>query len=145
MALQQLYDEHRELYLLGDELVEAVSARPLEMCAIVTARRRLSQAVSRHMAREARLALAPLSASSDPLDQIVARRYTTDLLALRHGSSGHVAQWTTVAITADPVAYLAATRRRLDVMTVRGDWEEAEFLPAAARAIGRMSNLRKAG
>lgn len=145
VELQQLYDEHRELYRLGDELVEAVIAQPLQVCAIVAARRRLSQAVLRHMAHEARIALAPLTASPDPADQAIARRYTSDLLAMRQESSGHIGRWTTSAIEADPAGYLAGTRWLLERMKARGDWEEAEFLPAAAVCLPRGATLRKAG
>jgi hypothetical protein len=144
VPLQQLYDEHRELYRLGDELVEAVSAEPVQVGTIIEARRRLSQAVLRHMAHEARIALAPLSASSDPADQAIARRYTGDLLAMRQESSGHIGRWTTRAIEADPAGYLTGTRRLLERMKTRGDWEEREFLPAAARCLARPA-LRRAG
>lgn len=143
--LQQLYDEHRELYRLGDTLIEAAAANPPRIAAVVEARRTLSQAVLRHMANEARMALAPLSASSDPADQAIARRYTTDLLTMRQESSGHIAQWTTREIERDPAGYLAGTQALLKTMAARGEWEEAEFLPAAARCIGRAGMLRRAG
>jgi hypothetical protein len=145
MTLQDLYEEHRELFRLGNELIEAASFDPPRMAELVAARRQMAQAISRHLANEARLALMPLSASTDPYDRALARRYTSDLLMMRQASSAHMGQWTMETIAADPREYRLAVRGLMRTMAARRDWEESEFLPAAARLSLQREPLRQVG
>lgn len=145
MTLQDLYEEHRALFRIGEKLVEVASFDPPRMQELVAVRREMAQAVSRHLGNEARLALMPLSASTDPYDRALARRYTSDLLSMRQSGIAHMGQWTMEAITADPREYRLAVRAQLRMMAVRRTWEETEFLPAAERLVsGQRPPLRKA-
>jgi len=74
MTLQDLYEEHRELFRIGEKLIEIASFDPPHMQELVAARHQMAQAVARHLGNEARLALMPLSASTDPYDRALARR-----------------------------------------------------------------------
>jgi hypothetical protein len=144
MTLQDLYEEHRELLRIGEKLIEIASFDPPRMLELVAARREMAQAVSRHLGNEARLALMPLSASTDPYERALARRYTSDLLSMRQSGIAHMGQWTMEAITADPREYRLAVRAQLRMMAVRRTWEETEFLPAAERLVSERAPLRKA-
>ena len=146
MTLQDLYEEHRELFRIGDRLIEVATSDPPRMAALVAVRREMAQAVARHLGNEARLALMPLSASSDPYDRALARRYTSDLLSMRQSGIAHMGQWTMESILADPREYRLAVRAQIRMMAVRREWEETEFLPAAERlAAGQRVALRKVG
>ncbi|WP_029724140.1 hypothetical protein [Sphingomonas sp. UNC305MFCol5.2] len=146
MTLQDLYEEHRELFRIGEKLIEIAASDPPRMPELVAARREMAQAVARHLGNEARLALMPLGASTDPYDRALARRYTSDLLSMRQSGIAHMGQWTMEAITADPREYRLAVRAQLRMMAARRAWEEAEFLPAAERLVsGQRLPLRKAG
>lgn len=146
MTLQDLYEEHRELFRLGEKLIAAAAFDPPHMPELIAARRDMAQAVARHLGNEARLALVPLSASADPYDRALARRYTNDLLSMRQSGIAHMGRWTMEAITDDPREYRLAVRGQLRMMAVRRDWEESEFLPAAQRlASGQRQLLRAAG
>lgn len=146
MTLQDLYEEHRELFRIGEKLIEVASFDPPHMQELVTVRHQMAQAVARHLGNEARLALMPLSASTDPYDRALARRYTSDLLSMRQSGIAHMGQWTMEAIAADPREYRLAVRGQMRMMAARRDWEEAEFLPAAERLVaGAREPLRKAG
>ncbi|MBO9621170.1 MAG: hypothetical protein J7500_00515 [Sphingomonas sp.] len=144
MPLRQLYDQHLEIYRLGDQLLESVATDTPDITVVLGARRTLSQATARHIAHEARLALAPLSASSDPLDRALASRYTSAILAMRQKTSAVVAHWTPKVIGADPAGYRRVLEVQLKALAEQGAWEEAEFLPAAAR-LHAVAPLRKAG
>lgn len=143
MTVQDLYEEHRDLFRIGEKLIEVAAFDPPRMQELVAARREMAQAVARHLGNEARLALAPLSASSDPYDRALARRYTSDLLSMRQSGIAHMGQWTMEAIAADPREYRLAVRAQIRMMAVRREWEESEFLPAAER-LARAEPLRKA-
>lgn len=145
MTVQDLYEEHRELFRIGDKLIEIASHDPPRIAALVAARREMAQAVARHLGNEARLALMPLGASSDPYDRALARRYTSDLLSMRQSGIAHMGQWTMEAILADPREYRLAVRAQIRMMAVRREWEETEFLPAAERLAAGQPELRKAG
>lgn len=146
MTLQDLYEEHRELFRIGEKLIHVASFDPPHMQDLIAARREMAQAVARHLGNEARLALMPLSASSDAHDRALARRYTGDLLSMRQSGIAHMGQWTMEAIATDPREYRLAVRAQLRMMAARRDWEEAEFLPAAERLLsGQRPALRKAG
>jgi hypothetical protein len=146
MTLQDLYEEHREIFRLGEKLIEVASFDPPHMTELVAARRAISQAIARHLGNEARLALMPLGASSDPYDRALSRRYTSDLLSMRQSSIAHMGQWTMESIVADPREYRLAVRAQMRMMAVRREWEESEFLPAAERlASGRRPQLRAVG
>lgn len=146
MTLQDLYEEHGELVRIGNRLIEVAAFDPPRMQELIATRREMAQAIARHLAAEARLALMPLTASTDAYDRALARRYTSDLLSMRQSSSAHIGQWTMDAITADPREYRLAIRAQLRMMAVRREWEETELLPAAERlASGRRAPLRKAG
>ncbi len=145
MTLHDLYEDHRELFRIGDKLIEAAS-NPPNMPELIAVRRKMSQAIARHLSNEARLALMPLNASSDPYDRALARRYTSDLLMMRQASSAHMGQWTPEVIVADPREYRLAVRGLMRMTAARRDWEEAEFLPAAERLqAGRRAPLRLVG
>lgn len=144
MTVQDLYEEHRELFRIGDKLIEVAAFDPPRMQELVAARREMAQAVARHLGNEARLALAPLGASSDPYDRALARRYTSDLLSMRQSGIAHMGQWTMEAIAADPREYRLAVRAQMRMMAVRREWEENEFLPAAER-LARAEPLRRTG
>ncbi|ATY32667.1 hypothetical protein [Sphingomonas psychrotolerans] len=146
MTLQDLYEDHRQILRLGEKLIEVAAFDPPHMPQLVAARREIAQAMARHLANEARLALMPLGASSDPYDRALARRYTSDLLSMRQSSSAHMGHWTMDAIAADPREYRLAVRAQLRMMAARRQWEETEFLPAAGRlAAGRRAPLRLVG
>jgi len=146
MTLQDLYEEHRELFRIGEKLIHVASFDPPHMQDLIAARREMAQAVARHLGNEARLALMPLSASTDAHDRALARRYTSDLLSMRQSGIAHMGQWTMEAIATDPREYRLAVRAQLRMMAARRDWEEAEFLPAAERLLsGQRPALRKAG
>ena len=145
MTLQDLYEQHRDVMRLGAELVELTLIDPVPMSELMAVRRALSQAMSHHLLLEARIALTPMTASGDPADRALARRYTSDLLLMRQASSPHMAYWTPLAIAADPREYRLATRTLLKMVAARRDWEESEFLPAAERLLARQPELRKAG
>lgn len=145
MTLENLYEEHRELFRLADELIAAAAFDPPRMPELVAARRAMSQAVARHLGNEARLALAPLSASSDPYDRALARRYTNDLLTMRQSGIAHMGHWTMDSIAADPREYRLAVRAQIRMMAIRREWEETEFLPAAQRLAQRQPTLRMTG
>jgi hypothetical protein len=146
MTLQDLYEDHREILRLGEKLIEIAAFDPPRMPQLVAARREIAQAVARHLANEARLALMPLGASGDPYDRALARRYTSDLLSMRQSSSAHMGHWTMDAIAADPREYRLAVRAQLRMTAARRQWEETEFLPAAERlAAGRRAPLRLVG
>jgi len=146
MTLQDLYEEHRQLFQLGENLIAAAASDPPQMTALVSARREMAQAIARHLGNEARLALMPLGASSDPYDRALARRYTSDLLMMRQSSSAHMGLWTMEAIAADPREYRLAVRGLMRMMAARREWEETEFLPAAERlARGQRPALRLVG
>ncbi|TGX52814.1 hypothetical protein E5A73_14345 [Sphingomonas gei] len=146
MTLQDLYEEHRELFRIGARLIEVAALDSPRMQDLIAVRREMAQALARHLGNEARLALMPLGASPDPYDRALARRYTSDLMMLRQASSAHMGQWTSEAILDDPREYRLAVRGLLRMTAARRDWEEAEFLPAAERlASGRREPLRKAG
>jgi hypothetical protein len=144
MTLQDLYEEHRELFRIGEKLIHVASFDPPHMQELIAARREMAQAVARHLGNEARLALMPLSVSADPYDRALARRYTSDLLMMRQASSAHMGHWTMEAIASDPREYRLAVRGLMRTMAVRRDWEESEFLPAAARLASGTAPLRKA-
>jgi hypothetical protein len=146
MTLQDLYAEHRAIFRLGEKLIEVAAFDPPHMIELVAARRDIAQAVARHLGNEARLALMPLGASTDPYDRALARRYTSDLLSMRQSGIAHMGQWTMDAITADPREYRLAVRAQLRMMAIRREWEETEFLPAAERlAAGSRPPLRLVG
>ncbi|AQR73990.1 hypothetical protein [Sphingomonas sp. LM7] len=146
MTLQDLYEDHREIFRLGEKLIEAAAFDPPRMQELVAARHAMAQAIARHLGNEARLALMPLSASTDPYDRALARRYTSDLLSMRQSGSAHLGQWTMEEITADPREYRLAVRAQMRMVAARRSWEETEFLPAAERlAAGQRSPLRKVG
>lgn len=145
MTVQDLYEEHRELFRIGEKLIEVAAFDPPHMPELIAVRREMAQAVARHLGNEARLALAPLSASTDPYDRALARRYTSDLLSMRQSGIAHMGQWTMEAIAADPREYRLAVRAQIRMMAVRREWEESEFLPAAGRLAAGQPMLRKAG
>lgn len=142
MTIDDLYEQHRELIALGDEIIAAASVHPPVMADLIAARRAFAQAASRHMADEARIALRPLAASPDAGDRALARRYTDEMLVMRQGSSEHYACWTAEAIAADPREYRMQVRQLVKVLAARRLWEETEFLPAVARLLA--NPLRKA-
>jgi len=146
MTLQDLYADHREIFRLGEKLIAVAAFDPPHMTDLIAARREFAQAVARHLANEARLALMPLGASADPYDRALARRYTSDLLSMRQSSIAHMGQWTTESIAADPREYRLAVRAQMRMIAVRREWEETEFLPAAERlAAGQRPLLRAVG
>jgi hypothetical protein len=145
MTLQDLYEQHRLLLRLGSKLVDLSAVRPLPLEELTLARREIAQAVAHHLIHEARLALTPMRASPDPRDRALARHYTSDLLALRQASSAHTAFWTPLAIAHDPREYRMAVRALLKSLAARIEWEESEFLPAAARLESPAAELRQAG
>lgn len=146
MTLQDLYEEHRALFRIGEKLIEVASCDPPRMQELTVVRREMAQAVARHLGNEARLALMPLSASADAYDRALSRRYTSDLMMMRQASSAHMGQWTMEAIAADPREYRLAVRGLMRMTAARRDWEESEFLPAAERlASGHRTLLRRAG
>lgn len=146
MTLQDLYEDHRTLAAIGERLIAIISCEPPQMQALVAVRHEMAQAVARHLGNEARLALTPLGASSDPYDRALARRYTGDLLSMRQSSSAHFGQWTPESILADPREYRLAVRAQLRMVAARRAWEESEFLPAAERlASGQRTPMRKVG
>lgn len=146
MTLQDLYEDHRAIHAIGERLLSATTAEPPQMQALVAVRHEMAQAIARHLASEARLALIPLSASSDPYDRALARRYTSDLLSIRQSSSAHFGLWTPDAILADPREYRLSVRAQLRMVAARRAWEESEFLPAAERlASGQRAPMRKVG
>jgi hypothetical protein len=146
MTLQDLYEDHREIFRLGEKLIQVAAADRPRMTELVAARREIAQAVARHLGNEARLALMPLGASTDPYDRALARRYTSDLLSMRQSGIAHMGRWTMDAIAADPREYRLAVRAQMRMMAARRQWEESEFLPAAERlAAGRRAPLLKAG
>ncbi|NIJ19713.1 hypothetical protein FHS95_001382 [Sphingomonas naasensis] len=146
MTVQDLYEDHRELFRIGEKLIEIASSEPPRITALIAARREMAQAVARHLGNEARLALMPLGASGDPYDRALARRYTSDLLAMRQSGIAHMGQWTMEAILADPREYRLAVRGQIRMMAARREWEETEFLPAAERlAAGQREPLRAVG
>jgi hypothetical protein len=146
MTLQDLYADHREIFRLGEKLIEVAAFDPPRMTDLVAARREFAQAVARHLGNEARLALMPLGASTDPYDRALARRYTSDLLSMRQSSIAHMGQWTMDSIAADPREYRLAVRAQMRMVAARREWEETEFLPAAERlAAGQRPLLRAVG
>ncbi|MDP5277590.1 hypothetical protein Q9Q95_01535 [Sphingomonas sp. DG1-23] len=146
MTLQDLYEEHREIFRLGEKLIHVAAADRPRMPELVAARREIAQAVARHLGNEARLALMPLGASTDAYDRALARRYTSDLLSMRQSGIAHMGQWTMDAIAADPREYRLAVRAQMRMMAARRQWEESEFLPAAERlASGSRAPLRLVG
>jgi hypothetical protein len=146
MTLQDLYEEHREIFRLGERLIEVAAFDPPHVSELIAARRAIAQAVARHLGNEARLALMPLGASTDPYHRALARRYTSDLLSMRQSGIAHMGRWTTENIAADPREYRLAVRAQMRMMAARREWEESEFLPAAERlASGQRPALRKAG
>ena len=145
MTLQDLYEEHRDIFRIGEKLIAVATNDPPHMAELVSVRREMAQAVARHLGNEARLALMPLSASTDPYDRALARRYTSDLLSMRQSGIAHMGQWTMEAIVADPREYRLAVRAQIRMMAVRREWEESEFLPAAERLAAGQPALRMAG
>ncbi|MDT8759944.1 hypothetical protein MZO42_14675 [Sphingomonas psychrotolerans] len=146
MTLQSLYEEHREIFRLGEQLIEVAGLDSPPMHELVAARRAISQAVARHLGNEARLALMPLGASADPYHRALARRYTSDLLSMRQSGIAHMGRWTMETIAADPREYRLAVRAQMRMMAARREWEESEFLPAAERlASGQRPALRAVG
>lgn len=145
MTLQDLYEEHREIFRLGERLIEVAACDPPCMPELVAAGRDIAQTVARHLGNEARLALMPLTASTDAYDRALARRYTSDLLTMRQSSIAHMTRWTMDMIAADPREYRLAVRSQMRMMAARREWEENEFLPAAQRlAAGQRPALRAA-
>jgi hypothetical protein len=145
MTLKDLYEEHREIFRLGERLIEVAAFDPPHVPELIAARRAIAQAVARHLANEARLALMPLGASTDPYHRALARRYTSDLLSMRQSGIAHMGRWTTENIAADPREYRLAVRGQMRMMAARREWEESEFLPAVERlASGHRPPLRKA-
>ncbi len=145
MTLQDLYEEHCEIFRLGEALIEVAAFDPPHMVELVAARRAISQAVARHLGNEARLALMPLNASGDPYHRALARRYTSDLLSMRQSGIAHMGRWTMDSIAADPREYRLAVRAQVRMMAARREWEENEFLPAAERLAAGRPLLRAVG
>ena len=113
MTLQDLYEEHREIFRLGERLIEVAAFDPPHVSELIAARRAIAQAVARHLGNEARLALMPLGASTDPYHRALARRYTSDLLSMRQSGIAHMGRWTTENIAADPREYRLAVRAQM--------------------------------
>ena len=59
MTLQDLYEDPREIFRLGEKLIQVAAADRPRMTELVAARREIAQAVARHIGNEARLALMP--------------------------------------------------------------------------------------
>lgn len=68
MTVQDLYEEHRELFRIGDKLIEIAAFDPPRMQELVAARREMAQAVARREWEEsAFLPAAERLARAEPL------------------------------------------------------------------------------
>jgi len=134
MSLTELFDGHRELLRLMNDVIDA-AGHAGATSEIAQARRAMAQAAARHLARKNLLVIAPLSRSPCPKHRELARRLTDEILATRQATIEHYGIWTLAAIEADPREFRMTVRGMLRALEKRFQYEEDMVFPQVIAAM----------
>jgi len=128
--VETLCRQHEELRALADEYERELGKANADLAALSTCRWKLARLVSTHLAYERTYVLGALATRGMTATQ----RFSDDLKAVGDRLSGHVREWTPVAIADDWAGYGRACKALIDLLRAQMDSEEVALYPLLLKA-----------
>lgn len=131
MSAASYLDQHEDLIKTAQAIVEAVEENtPSSIRQVVRLRLMLSRSVLEHVAAETALVRRHAHGCDDERSVRLLKKFRDDVIAWHRRLVDCTMRWSSTAVMADPLGFLAEYRPLCRALEDRVCWEEDVFYPA---------------